>query len=373
MKAPKGLTFSGIHSGIKRKNLDLGLVVSEGFSDCVCFFTNNRVKANPIILNLNNLKINNSQIKAIIVNSGNANSFTGKQGLKDAQVINKKLSKLLNIKPEFILSASTGIIGKRLPVSKILKNLNRLVAELSPDNFKKFSQAILTTDTQRKLFFKEVKVSGEKVRILGIAKGAGMIYPQLNKATMLGFIFTDANIKRSLLIQACREAVDLSFNSISVDGCRSTNDSVFVLASKKSSSGIERKDKSFKEFSSQLKEVMLSLAKSIVKDAEGATKFIEIEINSAKTKEEARRAGLAIANSNLFKTAIYGENPNWGRIISALGQAQIPLKDNISIKYTSLKARGVKLKIDLKRGKYSWRVYTSDLTPEYIKINSNYS
>ena len=373
MKPPLGFLFSGIHSGIKAKDLDLGLISIEDLADCICFFTTNKVKSAPILLNLKNLKKNNSQLKAIIVNSGNANCFTGKEGLKDAQFINKKLSELLHIESKFILSASTGIIGRRLPLKKILNNLNRLVSQLKPE-FRNFSEAILTTDTRKKVSFREVNIGKASLKILGIAKGSGMIYPTLKKATMLAFILTDANIKKVLLETASWRAVESSFNSISVDGCMSTNDSVFVVASGKASHiPILKKDKEFYKFSKALGEVMLELAKKIVRDAEGSTKFIEIEVKGAKTKEEAKKAGLGIADSNLFKASVYGEEPNWGRIVSSLGQAQIPIKENITISSTSLKAKNIKFKIDLKRGNYSWKVYTSDLTPDYIKINSNYS
>jgi len=371
---PEGFLLSGVSSGIKKANrLDLGLIYLQGFAEGVCFFTNNLVKAAPLILNIKKLKKSKGRIKAVIVNSGNANCFTGKRGLRDAENICSNLSRLLGVSSASVLACSTGIIGKRLPTGKILRSLPGLVSELNKDP-SRFASSILTTDTFKKVSSRQIRIKRETVSILGVAKGAGMIYPRLKQATMLVFILCDVNIKRSLLKEASGKAVESSFNSITVDGCTSTNDSVFFLTSKRANgAAIESRDKDFEEFSKALNEVCLDLAKKIIQDAEGSTKFLKIRLRGARTESEAKTAGLSIANSNLFKTAIYGENNNWGRIIAALGQAGIHAKENITIRTSSLKKNNIEIIVDLKRGRASWTVYTSDLTPEYIKINAHYS
>lgn len=373
MKVPKGFFFSGIHAGIKKsKKLDVGLVYSDSTLESVCFFTENKVKAAPLILDEKKLLWNKSKIRAIIVNSGNANCFTGVKGIKDAQDICKRTARILGLESRDVLMASTGIIGKRLPMTKILPKLPYLACSLHKDATL-FSGAILTTDTFCKVSSKVVSQGRNKIRILGVAKGAGMIYPKLKQATMLGFIFTDANLSKNLLQTACQRAVDVSFNSITVDGCTSTNDSVFILASKRASEKpMTKKDKNFKKFFKALESVCIDLAKKIVQDAEGASKFIKITTKAA-SEEEAKKACNAIANSNLFKTALYGQSPNWGRIIQALGQAGISVKENVSLKASTLKKKHIEIMVDLKRGRHSWTVYTCDLTPEYIRINAEYS
>ena len=228
----------------------------------------------------------------------------------------------------------------------------------------------MTTDTFMKISQKSFNIGRDRVRVLGFAKGAGMIAPNL--ATMLAFILTDADIDIKTLYSISRRALDDSFNSITIDGCMSTNDSVYVVAS-----GISRRlkdEKSINKFEGLLKEVFLDLAKMIVKDAEGSTKFVTLKVERASSLREAREAAYGIANSTLFKAALYGENANWGRIISAVGQAGIGLKDDrFTIKSSSLSEREITIVLDLNRGKYSKTVYTSDLTPQYVKINAGYS
>lgn len=373
MKVPRGFFFSGIHAGIKKsRKLDLGLAYSDSSIDSVCFFTDNKVKAAPLSLDLKKLKRNKSKMRALIVNSGNANCFTGAQGIKDADTICKRTARILGIRADDVLIASTGIIGKRLPMAKILPKLPYLACSLHKDATL-FSKAILTTDTFCKVSSKVISLTKGKIRIVGVAKGAGMIYPSLKQATMLGFIFTDVNMSKNLLRSACQRAVDVSFNSITVDSCTSTNDSVFILASKRAlKKPVVKKDKDFKKFSKGLESVCLELAKKIIQDAEGATKFIKITTKAA-SEEEAKKASKAIANSNLFKAAMYGQNPNWGRIIQALGQAGISVKENVTVKASMLRRKNIEIVVDLKKGKHSWTVYTCDLTPEYIRINAEYS
>lgn len=360
MKLPKGFLLSGIHCGIKKKKLDLGLIYAREFCEVTGTFTVNVNPSYSITFCKENI---NKPIKAILVNSGNANCYSHKKGLKDTKEVASKLAERLGVKVSNILIASTGIIGKKLPKAKVIKGFPQLEKKLTK-SLGDFSRSILTTDA----FVKVSTAKVGKATIVGFAKGAGMICP--NMATMLAFILTDADIEQSLLKEIVKEAVEMSFNSISVDGCMSTNDMVLVATSKK----IPFKNKSeIRTFSKNLKAVCLNLAKMIVKDGEGASKFIQIQIKGAKSSGEAKKAGFSLANSNLFKTALYGANANWGRIISSLGQAGIKVGEDIFIKSTSLKKKEVKIVIDLKRGKFEGEVYTCDLTPEYVKINAKYS
>lgn len=375
MKAPKGFLFSGISAKIKKSGKkDLGLILgSEGLLECAGYFTSNKVKAAPVILDIEKLKKSQGRVKAVLVNSGNANCFTGKGGFNSAVSICDKLALRLGVEDRLVLMSSTGIIGKRLPSAKIIGRLDNLINSLSKD-VHPFAESILTTDTVKKISFKEIKLSKGKAGILGVAKGSGMIYPDLKKATMLAFIFTDVNITRSLLNKASKEAMEKSFNSITVDGCTSTNDSVFFFSSKQSESAlIDKQGRDFEVFSSALKELCLDLAKKVVKDGEGAGKFITVEVKGVKSRQLAKKAAFAAANSNLLKTAVYGENRNTGRVIQALGQAGVFVSSEAKINISGLKSKDVSILVDLKQGKYSHIVYTSDLTPEYIRINAEYS
>ncbi len=361
MKLPQGFLVSGLHCGIKKKKPDLGLIYAKDLCRVKGVFTTNLNPSYSVTVSKANI---NKPIKAVLVNSGNANCYSHKQGLRDTKNIVSKLAKFLGVNPDNILIASTGIIGKKLPGKTIVKSFPKLVKKLG-DNSKAFAESILTTDTCVKTYQAKLKIGSKIVTISGFAKGAGMIYP--NMATMLGFVLADVSLPANILKTTVKEAVDESFNSISIDGCMSTNDTVFFLSSNKVKL---RKEKELKQFSNKLKQVCLGLAKLIVKDAEGATKFIEIKIKGAKSDLEAKKAGLALANSSLFKCAIYGENANWGRIVQSLGQAGIKLRENIVVKSSSLKKKNIEIIVDLKRGKSSWSVYTSDLTPAYVKLNA---
>ncbi|MBN3039739.1 MAG: bifunctional glutamate N-acetyltransferase/amino-acid acetyltransferase ArgJ [Candidatus Omnitrophica bacterium] len=364
MKLPEGFLLSGMHCGLKKKKLDLGLIYVYGFGKAVGFFTKNRNPSYSILLSKKNI---NNPVKAILVNSGNANCYSHPRGYKDTEDIAASLADCLKVDKGSILIASTGIIGRKLAKDKIIKNLPVLIKSLSKD-CDDFAESLMTTDTFAKKAQIQLKFGQGRSAIAGFAKGAGMIYPDM--ATMLGFILTDIFIPGQAFKRIAREAVEESFNSISIDGCTSTNDNVLLISSRKM---ILKKKCDIDRFKIELKRVCLKLAKMIVEDAEGATKFVEILIKGAKTKLEAKRAGFSLANSNLFKCAIYGENANWGRIIAALGQAGIKVKEDIKIKASDLKKKNISISIDLKRGKDSFAVYTSDLTPEYVKINADYS
>lgn len=354
--------LSGIHCGIKRKRLDLGLIYCKSFGRAVGFFTSNANPSYSVTLSKKNV---HNQIKAILVNSGNANCFSHTNGLKDTQDICRHLAELLQVDRGGILIASTGIIGKKLPKQKIIQGLPHLISKLAMHT-DDFSKSILTTDTFKKISYACLGNGKNKVTIVGFAKGAGMIYPQL--ATMLGFILTDARLPYSVFKKIATSALEVSFNSITVDACMSTNDTVFYLTS-----GLRPLGCTVDEFGRALRTVSLDLAKMIIKDAEGATKFIEIEVQGAPTQKDAKRASLAIANYNLFKCALYGENPNWGRVVAALGQAGFHLNNRLTIKTTPLKNQEIKITVNLKQGRHNWKVYTSDLTPGYIRENASYS
>ncbi len=373
IKLPLGFKANGVPCGIKKSGrLDLALFYSDRPAKAACKFTTNKLEAAPIKINKRYLK-HNSKYHAIIVNSGNANCFTGKPGLMAAENTTREAAGVLNLKKESVLVASTGIIGKALPFLKIKLAVPALVKGLSRDNINKAKQAIITTDTFVKEAAIEFNVGGRMVTICGVAKGAGMIAPDM--ATMLCFIFTDAVISRLALNKALDISVSNSFNCITVDGCMSTNDSVMVLANGASGNRlIEDSGKNFALFLRALNTVCLELAKMVVRDGEGATKFIQIKLDGAPSAKDAKKMSLAIANSNLFKTAMYGQNPNFGRIVSALGACGIGIKEEeLKIKASPLNKKEIVVDVRVGKGTGKAVVYTSDLTPEYVLINAEYN
>jgi glutamate N-acetyltransferase/amino-acid N-acetyltransferase len=386
--APKGFLASGIHCGIKYKNKDLALIYSQVPAVACGVFTQNRLRAAPVELTQAHLK--NSRAQAVIINSGNANCCTGKQGLDDARRMGEVAARQLRIDAQDVLVASTGIIGKKLPLEKIAKKAAVLVKRLSPDASLEAAQAIMTTDTRVKQISVQVNLGGKGLRIGGIAKGAGMIAPHL--ATMLAFITTDAAIEKRRLKKALGVAVDNSFNLISVEGDTSTNDMVLVLANGLAGNKSLRA-RDVKTFQQALNFVCLSLAKMIVQDAEGASKFVQIQVQGARNIAQAKRIAFKVANSPLVKTAIFGENPNWGRIAAAAGCADKAIKpDRLSIYLGPVKVleKGVALKVEQHRlrnifrkadiqikivlglGGCCARVFTCDLSHKYVDINARY-
>jgi len=363
---------SAVSCGIKRSGKpDLALLYSIVPAHASCQFTSNKIQAAPIKLNKKYLK-SGRNFQAIIVNSGNANAFTGNTGIKDAEETAKAAAEILSLKKNEILVNSTGIIGKRLPVANIKKAIVPLAKGLSAYGISLASRAIMTTDTFSKEVTVKFNIGNKVVTICGIAKGAGMIAPDM--ATMLCFILTDADITKGALDKALDICVDDSFNCITVDGCMSTNDSVMVLANGAAANSTIDNKKNFNVFLAALKVVCVELAKLIVKDGEGASKFIKISVHAARSFKDAKMAALNIANSNLFKTAVYGENPNFGRIISAAGSSGAFVKEQtIKVKVSPLDKRDINVDVFLGVGKSSATVYTSDLTPEYIKINAEYN
>ncbi|MBI4846844.1 MAG: bifunctional glutamate N-acetyltransferase/amino-acid acetyltransferase ArgJ [Candidatus Omnitrophica bacterium] len=389
--APLGFKTNALHCGIKKKNADLSLIYSVVKAKAAGVFTSNKVKAAPVVIDQEQLR--NGCAQAIIVNSGNANCCTGKKGKLDALSVVNALGKYLEIDNSDVLVASTGIIGKFLPVEKIISAIGSLAEGLSFDKSDLTAAALMTTDTFPKQAAVEINLKGKRVIIGAVAKGAGMICP--NMATMLCFITTDANISSPLLKKSLRQAVDGSFNCISVDGEMSTNDSVIILANGLSSnSAIKDNSREFKIFTQALKYVCVKLAKMIVQDAEGATKFIEVRVEKAKTKEQAKAAAYQIANSLLVKTMIAGENPNWGRIPACLGASGVDFKDekievflqkksvyrnglpmikDIKVLIKLLEKKDIEIVARLNSGKFEYTVWTSDLTAEYVRINTEYT
>ena len=372
---PLGFKANGISCGIKRSGKpDLSLIVSAVPAQAAAVFTKNSVKAAPLIVSKKHLQDGRAQ--AIVTNSGNANCFTGKFGLMYAEKTAALFGALLKIKPTDVLVQSTGIIGKPLPFKKIQNGARAIIKGLgsSPANGAKAATAILTTDLVKKEIAVRIKLGSKKVTIGGMAKGSGMIAP--NMATMLAFITTDASINSKLLKESLREAADVTFNCITVDGCMSTNDTVAVLANGLAKNKmIKTKSKDYKTFSYALQAVCFYLAKEIVLDGEGATKFIKIHVTGAQNEKQARAVGLQVANSNLFKCAAFASDPNWGRIAGAVGSVGIPgVDDNkLKIKFSSFKKKNIDIDIDLNLGKTKATCYTCDLSYEYVKINGNYN
>lgn len=365
---------SGVASGVKKNGKpDLGLFYSHLPAKAACLFTTNKIQAAPIRINKSRLK-KNKDYRLVIVNSGNANCFTGSRGVKDAEALVSEVSRVMKISKEKILAASTGIIGRPLPVFKIKKAIPALVRGLSEEGIEKAKKAIMTTDTFDKEITVSFDVNGREISICGVAKGAGMIAPDM--ATMLCFILTDADIAQDALDKALKSSADNSFNCITVDGCMSTNDTVILLANGAAGNDPIRPgaNKHFADFAGALNLVCLELAKMIVKDAEGATKFIRIRVSGAGNFTEAKKAALAIANSSLFKTAVYGRNPNFGRIVQAVGASGVDVKEEeLKIKVSPLNRKNVDICVSVGTGKSGAVIYTSDLTPEYIRINAEYT
>lgn len=369
---PFGFKANGIACGLKKSGKpDLALLYSEIPALASAKFTTNSMIAAPLVVCKQHLK-SAKKFQAVLVNSGNANCFTGKAGIKDAKTTADYVARSLKIASNSVLVNSTGIIGKRLDIAKIKRGIPELVSGLSGFGIQRATKAIMTTDTFAKEISLSLKIGTKFVQICGIVKGSGMIAP--NMATMLCFIMTDAVITQAALNQALSAAVDKSFNCISVDGCMSTNDTVLVLANGAAGNNVISGGGNLDKFSAGLASMCLALAKMVVTDAEGATKFIRIDVCQARDIPEAKKVALHIANSALFKTAVFGENPNFGRVVAAVGASGLKIKEEqLRVKLGSLKGKQVKLTVSLSRGKDKCTVYTSDLTPEYIKINAAYN
>ncbi|MDO8461319.1 MAG: bifunctional glutamate N-acetyltransferase/amino-acid acetyltransferase ArgJ [Deltaproteobacteria bacterium] len=395
MNLPKGFSFSGLSCGLKEKGAkDLALIVSSVPARAASAFTQNKVVAAPVLISKKVLS--RGLCQAILVNSGNANACTGFHGLQSARRMQTETARRLGISASLVAIASTGKIGMPLPVDKITKALPRLVKDLAPQRFKKAAEAILTTDQFPKVAAFEGRAGGKKYRLVGFAKGAGMIRPDMAPhATMLAFFMTDLAISQKALRLAFNKGIDLSFNRITVDGDTSTNDTALILANGLAGNkSLNPSSKEFRIFQEGLSHVMETLARMMVADGEGATKVVKVIISGAKNQEEARRVAYTVAESPLVKTSFYGQDPNWGRILAAVGRSGATFNPSrTDIYYDSVpvarrgcttgpafekRARKVMRKAEftatvrLHAGSSSFHVYCSDLTVDYVKLNAHY-
>lgn len=388
---PKGFLANGIHCGVKKEGLDLGLLLSTCLAKASGMFTTNQVKSPSVVITSERLK--SGVLRGIIANSGCANACTGEQGFLDAETILNELGSLLKEDSKLLGIASTGVIGKRLPVDKILKGLPLLVNGLSKEAGTLFERAIMTTDRVAKEVQTSFFYNGLNIRVGACAKGSGMIHPNL--ATLLCFITTDIEIDKTLLKMALKSAVDVSLNAITIDKDMSTNDSVIIMANGRAGN-LEIKDeneKGFLLFRDALREIMIELAKKIAKDGEGAEKLIEVEVIGTETEEQAIRMARAVVGSNLFKSAVWGKEINWGRIMSALGANSDPfdpqkvsiffgdvklVENGIGINFDEhkvtkiLEGKEVPIKIIVGEGTARGKAWGCDLTPDYVFINGSY-
>jgi glutamate N-acetyltransferase/amino-acid N-acetyltransferase len=393
--APKGFKANGIHCGIRKNKSkrDLALIYSIKKANAAAIYTTNLVKGAPLIITKNHLIDGRAQ--AIICNSGNANTCNP-DGLETASSMCRLLAEKLSISPTDIVVASTGIIGRRLDIEPIKSGIPKLVKGLG-EKSKSAAEAIMTTDTKIKEAAVSFTIKGKECRIGGIAKGSGMINP--NMATMLAFITTDCNISSDLLQKALSEDVKDTFNMISVDGDTSTNDMVVILANGLAGNPeIVKEDNDFYKFKKALNQITTSLSKMIASDGEGATKLLECKVLGAKSKSAARAAAKAVVNSSLFKAAMFGADANWGRVMSALGSSGADVNlDKVDIAFKSsageilvcedgfaalyseesakkiLEQNCIQILIRLKDGDYSATAYGCDLTYDYVKINGEYT
>jgi glutamate N-acetyltransferase/amino-acid N-acetyltransferase len=388
--APQGYLAAGISSGIKNKGLDLAVLFSSQPASAAGVFTQNRVQAAPVILSRQHLKLSKGRMRAILINSGCANACTGDRGLKDSQISARCLASHLNVDAREILVASTGVIGSFLPVPKVVKGISSAVSSLNSKGGTAAARAIMTTDTREKIFAVEGRIAGKVVRIGGMAKGAGMIHPQM--ATMIAAIATDIHVAPKDLERLLRRSVDSTFNCLTVDGDTSTNDAAMILANGASGTTLaDARSRSY--FEKGLTMVCEELAKSIARDGEGATKFVEVLVQRSSSFQAARKVAKAVANSSLVKTALYGQEFNWGRILCAVGYSGVPFEpDKIKLSLNgipifrngspvnstraraekAMKARDIQIEVDLAGGRASARVWTCDLSHEYVNINATY-
>jgi len=395
--APKGFLASGTHVGLKKIKKDLSLILSQVPATTAALFTTNQIKAAPVLWSQAVLE-RNQQIRAVLTNSGNANACTGEQGFVDVRNTSEKLANELGILQDEILICSTGVIGVPMPMEKLIQGIPEVVKNLghSETHGIAASEAIMTTDTYSKSIAIEVEINGKIITIGGIAKGSGMIHP--NMATMLAFITTDANLSPEVLKTALFESSDSSYHMISVDGDTSTNDSVMIMANGMSGVPlIEPNTEEYELFVKALNFVNKNLAQQIVKDGEGATKFIEVNIKNSTDIKTARKLAKSIISSNLVKTAIFGQDANWGRVVCAMGysgaefnpenvdlsfaskvgeillyKAGVPVPFEEQIALEILTEKDITLNINMNVGDFSATAWGCDLSFEYVRINGQY-
>lgn len=388
--APKGFLAAGVRCGIKEQGSDLAFIVSEVQASCAGLFTTNAFKAAPVLVSSE--RAASGYARAIVANSGNANACTGERGIKDAVRMTDLTGDALGINPNYVMVCSTGVIGHFLPMDKIEAGINAAAQVLSSDGGQDAACAIMTTDTRPKMTAYEFELDGKPVRIGGIAKGSGMICP--NVATMFCFITTDAAIEPEVLRACLVKSAECSFNSLTVDGDTSTNDSVIVLANGLAENRkIESDGLDLEVFQSALDAVTIELAREIARDGEGATKLVEVVVKNALGYSDAKAIAMTIANSPLVKTAVFGKDPNWGRILAAAGRSGVklnPSKTDLYLGEVMIVQSGAPLDLpadearkpmlepelvitlDLKMGSSSAKVFTCDFSYDYVRINAEY-
>ena len=387
---PQGFKAAGIFCGIKKKRKDLALITSDVPCTPAGVFTTNMVQAAPVLLS-KDVVGNNNVVSALVCNSGNANACTGEQGYKDALQMQMYTAGLLGVSKDSVIVSSTGVIGQTMPMKNVMDGIEKVIPELSYDGGNDAAEAIMTTDTKMKSFAVEIPMGNANVKIGCIAKGSGMIMP--NMATMLAFLTTDVKVEKSLLQEMLTAAINKSFNKISVDGETSTNDMAIILSNGVSGVEIFAGSEKQKVFQEALNDICIKAAKSIVSDGEGATKLITINVTGADSNEDANLVGKTIANSPLVKTAIYGEDANWGRILSSAGMSgakinasktsvffndlpvllpnyQIVLDEEKAAKVLAEKEFSININLNGGAGSATW--WTCDFTEDYVKINSRY-
>lgn len=391
----QGFKAAGIVAGLKQSGKkDLALIYSEKKAVSAATFTTNKVKAAPVLLNMEYIKNENTQ--AIIINSGQANACTGKNGFEDSKTIAEITAAELGLDPKEVLQASTGVIGVSIPMDIMKEGIKKICSLKSDEGGKDAAQAIMTTDTKSKEITVEIVLGGKKVLISGMAKGSGMIKP--NMATMLGFVVTDANISKAMLNKAVKESVADSYNMISVDGDTSTNDMMICLANGAAENElIDSENEDFAVFKEALDFVNKELAKKMARDGEGATKLVEVEVVNANDIETAKLSAMSVVSSNLVKAALFGSDPNWGRIVCAVGYSGGEFDpDKVDVHFRSsageikvfeqgmnvyfneelaseiLDQEEIVIHINLNQGEYSAKAWGCDLTYKYVEINGEY-
>lgn len=389
-----GFRASGVACGLKNRDaLDLALVCSSTPCRAAAVFTTNRFPAAPVLYDRRILAQNSDSLRAVVVNSGCANACTGAAGLQNSRKSAEIAAKALEVPLESVFVMSTGIIGLQLPMSIMARGITMAVSSLSADGGHAAAQAIMTTDTRPKEAAVRVELGGQLVTVAGMAKGSGMIHPRM--ATMLSLIVTDAAVEIELLDQALRQAVERSFHRITVDGDTSTNDTVLLMANGAAANPQIATDDSenYHRFAEALACVCTALAQAIVRDGEGATKFVEIKVQGAVSQEQALQAAMSVANSSLVKTALFGEDANWGRVIAAVGYSGVEVDPNRTALWFGsqqlvregqplpidegrvkaiLSSTDITITVDLGLGAGETTVWTSDLSHDYVSINAHY-
>jgi len=391
LTAIKGIRCASMSAGIKASADDMVLFeIAEG-SSVAAVFTRNLFCAAPV--HIAKQYLNKTTPRYLLINSGNANAGTGQQGLEDAQQSCQIVAQQTQCKAEQVLPFSTGVIGENLPMEKFVAAMPGLYKRLDENNWLAAAQGILTTDTKIKAISKTLEIEGHSINITGIAKGSGMIRPDM--ATMLSYVATDANVPQALLQKCLQQANQVSFNSITVDGDTSTNDACVVMATAQSTlPAIEENTEAYKTFSAALTDILQFLAQAIIRDGEGATKFISVHVQNADNYSSARQAAYTVAHSLLVKTALFASDPNWGRILAAVGRSAVPMNidainiylDDVCIvkngerahSYTEeagqkvLSQSEMTIRVDLQNGSSEAQIWTCDLSYDYVKINAEY-